>query len=96
MTFHINPLHALFAGEVIGINLSRDCGSDILGYLREALDTYAVLVFRGQFLSDEQQLLFAQQLDGALHTKTGVAALGPNRFGTVSYTHLTLPTNREV
>ena len=86
MTFHINPLHTSFAGEVIGINLSRDCGSEILAYLREALDAYAVLVFRGQLLSDERQLLFAQELDGALHTKTGVAALGPNRFGNEAIT----------
>ena len=86
MTLHINPLHTSFVGEVSGIDLSMKCESDILASLREALDAYAVLVFRDQLLSDEQQLLLAQQLDGALHTKTGVAALGPNRFGNEAIT----------
>ncbi len=86
MNLDIRPLHASFVGEVSGIDLSLRCGSDELAYLREGLDVYAVLVFRNQILSNEQQLFFAQQLDGKLHTKTGVATLGPNRFGNEAIT----------
>ena len=45
------------------------------------MDKYAVLVFRDQPFTDDQQLAFAQRLDGQLHSKTGTAALGLNRLG---------------
>jgi alpha-ketoglutarate-dependent 2,4-dichlorophenoxyacetate dioxygenase len=45
------------------------------------MDQYAVLVIPGQPLSDEDQLAFAQRLDGQLHTKTGISALRKNRLG---------------
>ena len=40
----------------------------------------------------------ARDFDLSMHVDPGevVAVLGPNGAGTVSYTHLTLPTNREV
>ena len=45
------------------------------------MDAYAVLVLRDQPLTDDEQLAFAQRLDGELHAKTGTAALGLNRLG---------------
>src|SRR5207237_5442884 len=38
-------------------------------------------VFHDQALTDGDQLDFAQRLDGALHTRTGSAALGKSRLG---------------
>jgi len=45
------------------------------------MDTYAVLVFRDQPFTDEEQLAFAQRFDGQLHTKTGISALQKSRLG---------------
>src|SRR5437667_7722960 len=45
------------------------------------MDEYAVLVFREQPFADNEQLDFAQRLDGVLHTKLGISALQKNRFG---------------
>ena len=56
--------------------------------IRAGMDTYAVLVFRAQPFSDAEQLAFAQRFDGQLHAKTGVAALGPNRFGNEALTDI--------
>ena len=39
------------------------------------------LVFRGQPLSDDEHLAFAQRLDGRLHAKTGSSVLYKNRLG---------------
>ncbi len=56
--------------------------------IRAGMDAYAVLVFRAQPFSDAEQLAFAQRFDGELHAKTGVAALGPNRFGNEALTDI--------
>lgn len=82
------PLHNSFVAEVEGENLF--CGSigSEIDLLLKALDEYAVLVIRHQPLADKQQLEFASSLGGSLHEKTGVAALGPNRFGNEALTDI--------
>jgi len=74
MTLSITKLHPTFGGEVGAIDLRTVDESD-LDDIRAAMDAYAVLVFRDQELTNEDQVAFARRLDGALHTKTGVAAL---------------------
>src|SRR5262249_419896 len=44
------------------------------------MDEYALLVFRDQPFTDEEQLKFAQRLDGQLHAKTGAAAIAKSRL----------------
>ncbi|MBV8391932.1 MAG: TauD/TfdA family dioxygenase, partial [Alphaproteobacteria bacterium] len=69
-----------FAGEVGAIDLRqvRDRGS--LEAIRAGMDAYAVLVFRDQDFTNEEQLDFAQRFDGTLHTRTSSAAIGKSRF----------------
>jgi alpha-ketoglutarate-dependent 2,4-dichlorophenoxyacetate dioxygenase len=45
------------------------------------MDEYAVLVFHDQPFADDEQLAFAQRLDGELHSKTGSRALRKSRLG---------------
>src|SRR5436309_3082312 len=52
-----------------------------LARIRAGMDDYAILVFRDQPFSDDEQLAFAQRLDGQLHARTGSAALGKSRLG---------------
>jgi alpha-ketoglutarate-dependent 2,4-dichlorophenoxyacetate dioxygenase len=82
------PLHPLFAAEVDGIDLRRADTPQLLDRIRAGMDQYAVLVFRAQPLTDAEQLAFAQRLDGALHTKTGISALQKNRFGNEALTDI--------
>jgi alpha-ketoglutarate-dependent 2,4-dichlorophenoxyacetate dioxygenase len=87
MDLSFRCLHPLFAAEASGIDLRRVQAAD-LESIRDGMDRYAVLVFRDQPLSDADQLAFAQRLDGALHSKTGISALQKNRFGDEALTDI--------
>lgn len=59
MTVSIRPLHPLFAGEVSGVDLKDPLTSDDVAAIEAGMDEYAVLVFRGQDITDEQQKAFS-------------------------------------
>lgn len=81
MTLSIEKLHPSFGGEVGPIDLRKVDGERDLADIRAALDEYAVLVFRDQEFTNEEQVEFAQRLDGALHALSAVNAIQKNRFG---------------
>jgi alpha-ketoglutarate-dependent 2,4-dichlorophenoxyacetate dioxygenase len=81
MPLTFEKLHPHFAAEVGPIDLRRVRDPETLAEIRAGMDEYAVLVFRDQPFADDEQIAFAQRLDGELHTKTGSAALKKNRFG---------------
>ena len=62
MALQVRPLHPLFAGEASGLDLSRPLDDAQAGELVAAMDRYAVLVFRGQSLDEDQQIAFARRL----------------------------------
>jgi alpha-ketoglutarate-dependent 2,4-dichlorophenoxyacetate dioxygenase len=88
MTLSFRPLHPLFAAEASGVDLRHIHAPDDLDGIRRGMDRYAVLVFRDQALGDADQLAFAQRLDGALHTRTGISTLQKNRFGNEALTDI--------
>jgi alpha-ketoglutarate-dependent 2,4-dichlorophenoxyacetate dioxygenase len=81
MSITFRKLHPLFAAEVSPIDLRQVHDRDALKAIRAGMDEHAVLVFRDQKLTIQEQLDFAQRLDGKLHTKTGAAAIARNRLG---------------
>src|SRR5258705_5225271 len=81
MELKFRPLHPVFAPEVSPVDLRQVHDADTLARIRAGMDEYAVLVFRDQPFADNEQLDFAQRLDGVLHTKLGISALQKNRFG---------------
>ena len=81
MKSSVRPLQERFAAEVTGVEVRTVHDPSELGSIREAMDRFAVVVFRGQPLSDAEQLAFAERFDGKLHTRTGAAVLRQNRFG---------------
>ncbi len=81
MALTFRPLHPSFVAEAGAIALRGVDDPRALDEIRAAMDEFLVLVFRAQAFSDAEQLAFAQRLDGALHTKTGAAALGASRLG---------------
>ncbi len=74
-------LHPSFVAEAHPIDLREARDEAALEPIRKAMDRHAVLVFRDQALSSEEQLAFATRLDGALHRKTGISVLQKSRFG---------------
>jgi alpha-ketoglutarate-dependent 2,4-dichlorophenoxyacetate dioxygenase len=81
MSLTFRQLHPHFVAKVSQIDLRQVHDRETLDQLRAGMDTYAVLVFRNQPLSNDDHLAFAQRFDGQLHTKTGISALQKNRFG---------------
>jgi alpha-ketoglutarate-dependent 2,4-dichlorophenoxyacetate dioxygenase len=70
MTISTSALHPLFVGEVSGVDLRIPIDVETFRELARALDRYAVLVFRGQPLSDSQQIAFSR-LFGPIETAFG-------------------------
>jgi alpha-ketoglutarate-dependent 2,4-dichlorophenoxyacetate dioxygenase len=60
MSLSIRPLTPVFAGEVSGINCRRPLDPVEITAIERGMDRYAVLVFRDQPLTDEEQIAFTR------------------------------------
>ena len=58
MPVSIRQIHPVFVGEVSGVDLTQPLSKSEVEALQNGIDTYAVLVFRDQKLTDEQQMAF--------------------------------------
>jgi alpha-ketoglutarate-dependent 2,4-dichlorophenoxyacetate dioxygenase len=58
MAIQIRQVHPLFVGEVTGIDLTRKLTPSQVAEIEAGMDQYAVLVFPGQAIDDDQQLDF--------------------------------------
>jgi alpha-ketoglutarate-dependent 2,4-dichlorophenoxyacetate dioxygenase len=56
----IRPLTPVFAGEVTGIDCRKPLDVEEIAAVEAGMDQYAVLVFRDQPLTDEQQIAFTR------------------------------------
>ena len=73
-----NPANPGFAGNASGIDLSQPLSGSSIHGIEAGMDRFAVLIFRGQPLTDDQQLAFSRNF-GALETATGDLAQGEQR-----------------
>lgn len=60
MSLQLKPLHPLFAAEASGIDIARPLSDAEVRQINAAMNEYAVLVWRGQALSGQQQIDFAK------------------------------------
>jgi alpha-ketoglutarate-dependent 2,4-dichlorophenoxyacetate dioxygenase len=87
---NITPLHPDFAGEVSGIDIGVPLARDQVAAIEAGMDRYAVLVFRDQPLTDEQQCAYSRnfgELEATLigqMSKPGERRLGPVEMGDIS------------
>ena len=75
----ITSVHPSFATEVSGVDLTRRLDDATFERIAVAFDDYSVLVFRGQALSDEQQMAFSERwgpLETTVRTLGGEDRLG--------------------
>ena len=72
MPVAIRPLHPVFVGEVEGVDCRRPLGAAEIAAIEAGMDEYAVLVFRGQNITDDEQIAFSSNF-GELerHAKRG-------------------------
>ena len=64
MTVTIRQLHPHFFGEVSGVDLRKPLTPQEAADIEAGMDKYAVLLFRNQDITDEQQLAFALNFGG--------------------------------
>ena len=60
MTLQLKPLHPLFAAEASGIDITRPLSLENAKAINAAMNQHAVVVFRGQPLTAQQQINFAK------------------------------------
>jgi alpha-ketoglutarate-dependent 2,4-dichlorophenoxyacetate dioxygenase len=70
MTIAIRPLHPVFVGEVSGLDITRPLTPEEVAAIEAGMDRCAVLVFRDQRITDEQQMVFSRHF-GALEDARG-------------------------
>ena len=88
MTITFKKLHPTFMAEVSPLDLRSVHDETSLAQLRAGMTEFGVLVFKGQQFSNQDQLDFAQRLDGVLHAKTSSSVLVKNRFGNEALTDI--------
>jgi alpha-ketoglutarate-dependent 2,4-dichlorophenoxyacetate dioxygenase len=70
MPIAIRPLHPVFAGEVSGVDIRKPIAREDVATIEAGMDRYAVLVFREQDISDDQQMAFSLNF-GAIENARG-------------------------
>ncbi len=71
MTIHLTPLHSGFVAEASGIDLSQLLTPDQVAAVNRGMDAFAVLVWRNQPLTDEQQCDFSRNFGELEQTLIG-------------------------
>ena len=64
----IRQIHPVFAGEVSGVDLRKPLSPAEVAAIEAGMDRYAVLVFHGQNITDDQQIAFTKsfgEIEGA-------------------------------
>jgi len=56
----VNPLHPVFAAELVGADLARTPGEELVATVEEAMARYGVLAIRDAEIGDEQQKAFSR------------------------------------
>ena len=71
MTIQVKQLHPLFVGEVRGVDLREPLDDATFADIQAAIDRDAILVFRGEKLTEEQQIVFSTRF-GPLEASNSV------------------------
>jgi alpha-ketoglutarate-dependent 2,4-dichlorophenoxyacetate dioxygenase len=70
MSVSIRQIHPVFVGEVSGIDVAAPLSPEEVAAVEAGMDRHAVLVFRDQRITDEQQMAFSRHF-GALEDARG-------------------------
>ena len=77
MAISIRQIHPVFVGEVDGVDLRRPLTRDEVAAIEAGMDRYAVLVFHGQDITDEQQIAFTRNF-GEIENSAGGTVTKPH------------------
>jgi alpha-ketoglutarate-dependent 2,4-dichlorophenoxyacetate dioxygenase len=81
MPISVQRLHDLFVGEVSGVDLTGPLAAPDIIAIEAAIAEHAVLVFRDQRITDDQQLVFSRYFGDLEETRgTGISKPGEQRL----------------
>jgi alpha-ketoglutarate-dependent 2,4-dichlorophenoxyacetate dioxygenase len=75
----VTPLHPLFAARIEGLDLRAPLTPEECRWVEARMDEYAVLVFPGQDLTDEQQMAFGENF-GPMEAETATVDVHRRRL----------------
>ena len=61
MTLSVTRLTPVFAARIDGVDITRPVGDEVWAEIRAAFEEHSILLFRGQPLSDETQVVFSER-----------------------------------
>ena len=73
MTLALRPLHVRFGVEVLDVDVTR-VDDDTFKEIADAFDAHSVLLFRGQRVSDQEQIVFSQRFGPLESTIRSIAS----------------------
>ncbi|HEX2337405.1 MAG TPA: TauD/TfdA family dioxygenase [Hyphomicrobiaceae bacterium] len=71
MPVAIRQVHPVFVGEVCGVDITQAVSPEAVAAIEAGMDKYAVLVFRDQAVSDEQQMEFTRNFGSIENARGG-------------------------
>ena len=75
----IRQIHPVFVGEVLGADLTKPLSPADVAAVEAGMDRYAVLVFRDQDITDDQQMAFTLNF-GAIESAPGGNITKPHEY----------------
>ncbi len=76
----VNPLHPVFAAELVGADLTQPPTQDLVDTVEAAMARYGVLVVRDAHISDEQQIRFSRAFGPLEIPSRSAGAPAPRRM----------------
>jgi alpha-ketoglutarate-dependent taurine dioxygenase len=73
----VNPLHPLFAAELVGADLTSPSAEELVRTVEDAMARYGVLAIRDAEISDEQQKTFSRAFGPLEHPSRVPGAARP-------------------
>lgn len=70
------PLTPIFGARITGLDIARGVDAQTMAALREALDSFSVLVFPGQCIDDAAQIAFSEGFGPLERTRPGAPGAG--------------------
>lgn len=78
MALAVNPLHPIFAAEMVGADLTQPPGAELVRAIEDAMARYAVTVVRDARISDEDHIRFSRAF-GPLELPPGLGRTSAKR-----------------
>jgi alpha-ketoglutarate-dependent 2,4-dichlorophenoxyacetate dioxygenase len=80
MSIEIRPVHPDFVAEIGGVDLNKPLAPEDRTAIADAIDQYAVVIFRGQSLDNDTQIAFARNFGDPIPPAQGVRHRGKTRL----------------